>query len=319
MQAGDISYLQAAHLAEAVRDLPDQEVTTVQARVLGRAGDQTLSEFKRAVKRAVLTADPASAADRHRKAVAARTIEAMPQPDGMQSFWMTMPASVANDVWTTLTTRAKATQALLRAGAGDDPGLDALRVDALVDAILGRDPHRGRADQLRPAAPAAALLAVAARRPPRWCSTCPPRSGWPRTRARSPATARSRPRSRGQMAGERDWVRWTTDPAPASCSTAARTTYRPPDDLRAFIAARDRVCGFPGCNRPAQQCDCDHVVTYAHHGRTIRVNLGPLCRQHHNAKTHGLWQLTYHPDTATKTWTSPLGKTYTKGTDPVLA
>ena len=88
--------------------------------------------------------------------------------------------------------------------------------------------------------------------------------------------------------------------------------------MRAFIAARDRVCGFPGCNRPAAQCDCDHVVTFAHHGQTIRVNLGPLCRQHHNAKTHGLWQLSYHPDTGTKTWTSPLGKTYTKGTDPPL-
>ena len=44
--------------------------------------------------------------------------------------------------------------------------------------------------------------------------------------------------------------------------------------MRAFIAARDRVCGFPGCHRPAAQCDCDHVVTFAHHGKTIRVNLG---------------------------------------------
>ena len=105
---------------------------------------------------------------------------------------------------------------------------------------------------------------------------------------------------------------------PASSWTAARSVYRPSDKLRAFIAARDRTCGFPGCNRRAAQCDCDHVVTYAHHGRTIRVNLGPLCRQHHNAKTHGLWQLAYHPDTGDKTWTSPLGKTYTKSTDPPL-
>ena len=149
LAAGDISYLQAAHLAGAVRDLPDQEATAVQARVLGRAPEQTLAEFKRAVRRAVLAADPASAADRHRRAVAARTLEAMPQPDGMQSFWMTMPASVANDMWDTLTTRAQATQQLLRAGAGDDPGLDALRVDALVDAILGTSPPAGEGTQER--------------------------------------------------------------------------------------------------------------------------------------------------------------------------
>ena len=103
---------------------------------------------------------------------------------------------------------------------------------------------------------------------------------------------------------------------------AAGPRRRPPtgpsDPLRAFVADRDRVCGFPGCNRPADQCDCDHVVTFAHHGQTIRINLGPLCRQHHNAKTHGLWKLTYDPDTGTKTWTSPLGKTYTKSTDPPL-
>jgi hypothetical protein len=88
--------------------------------------------------------------------------------------------------------------------------------------------------------------------------------------------------------------------------------------LRRFIAARDRVCGFPGCNRTAEQCDCDHVVTFRHHGQTITVNLGPLCRQHHNAKTHGLWRLSYNPDTGVKTWTSPLGKTYCKGTNPQL-
>ncbi|HEX6921521.1 MAG TPA: HNH endonuclease, partial [Actinomycetes bacterium] len=42
------------------------------------------------------------------------------------------------------------------------------------------------------------------------------------------------------------------------------------------------------------------------------TNLGPLCRTHHNAKTHGLWTYRYDPDRGTKTWTSPLGLTHTK-------
>ena len=77
------------------------------------------------------------------------------------------------------------------------------------------------------------------------------------------------------MAADRDWIRWTVDPATGQLLDRGATTYRPSDKLRAFVADRDRVCGFPGCNRPAQQCDCDHVVTFAHHGQTIRVNLGP--------------------------------------------
>ncbi len=296
----------------------------MQDRVLGRATDQSLGEFKRTVRRAVLTADPQSAADRHHQAVAARTIEAMPQPDGMQSFWMTMPAPVAEDVWDTLTARAKATQDLLRAGAGNDPGLDALRVDALVDAVLGPNPAGGAqtSDTTGPDTTASS------RRLPR-CSCggaqtaavvldLPTALGMADHPGEIPGYGPIPAPLARQMASQRDWVRWTTHPHTGQLLDRGATTYRPSDQLRAFIAARDRTCGFPACNRPAAQCDCDHVVTYAHHGRTIRVNLGPLCRQHHNAKTHGLWTLTYHPDTGTKTWTSPLGKTYTKSTDPPL-
>jgi hypothetical protein len=120
------------------------------------------------------------------------------------------------------------------------------------------------------------------------------------------------------LAADRDWVRWLVDPHTGALLDLGADRYRPSDPLRRFIAARDRVCGFPGCNRPAAGCDCDHVVAFAHHGETIRVNLGPLCRQHHNAKTHGRRTLALDPDTGIKTWTSPLGKTYQVSTDPIL-
>ena len=311
LQAGEVSYLQAAHLVAAVRELPDEATSRVETRVLHKAAEQTLAEFKRTVRRAVLAADPASAADRHRKAVAARTIAVMPEPDGIQAFWMTMPASVAHDVWHTLTARAKATQAQLRAGAGDDPGIDALRVDALVAAILGTSPtDEGTGRLPRCTCGGAQTAAVVL--------DLPTALGLAENPGEIPGYGPIPAPLARQMATERDWVRWTTDPHTGALLDRGARRYRPSDTMRAFIAARDRTCGFPGCNRPAAQCDCDHVVTFAHHGRTIRVNLGPLCRQHHNAKTHGLWQLSYDPDTGTKTWTSPLGKTYTKSTDPVL-
>ena len=125
------------------------------------------------------------------------------------------------------------------------------------------------------------------------------------------------------LAADRDWVAWTTDPDSRRLLGRGAGCYRPSAALRAFIAARDRTCGFPGCPRQARDCDCDHIENFdprpGRGGKTVPDNLGPLCRQHHNAKTHGHWQLDYQPGTAVKTWTSPLGKTYTEGTDPPLA
>jgi hypothetical protein len=91
--------------------------------------------------------------------------------------------------------------------------------------------------------------------------------------------------------------------------------------MRRFIIARDQRCGFPGCGRRAETCDLDHVHTFGfvtRGGKTIRVNLGPLCRQHHNAKTHGGWVLSYDPATRSRAFTSPLGATYLTTAAPVL-
>jgi hypothetical protein len=354
LQTGVIGYLQAAAIAAGVRDLPDALAVAVADRVLATAPDQTVAETKRSVARAAATVDPASAADRHTKATANRTIEQMAQPDGMESTWCTMPASVSRDLWATLTADAKAAQSDRKAAGLPFVGLDALRVDALVHAVLGNggaDPHHptmttvttssdtsqgdvGDSDGETPAQPGTQPAGSTSGRPPRPRRLPRCRCGGAQTAAvvidlatllgladrpgeipgYGPVPA---PVARA-MAADRDWIRWTVDPGTGDLLDLGAHTYRPGDRLRRYIAARDRRCGFPGCSTPADQCDCDHVITFRHHGRTITVNLGPLCRQHHNAKTHGLWRLTYDPDTATKTWTSPLGKTYTVSTDPPL-
>jgi hypothetical protein len=339
LQGGVIGYLQAAAIAAGVRDLPDPLAVAVADRVLRTAPEQTVAGTKRAVARAVQTVDPASAADRHQQATADRTIEQLPQPDGMESTWFTVPAPVSRDLWASLTADAKAAQADRRLAGLPFLGLDALRVDALVHAVLGTggaDPHQptmttvtthdGEGDVPTGAAETAAQ---------------PTSSRLPRCRcggAQTAAVVIDLPTLLGladrpgeipgygpipatvarAMCADRDWVRWLVDPGTGALLDVGADRYRPSDRLRRFIAARDRRCGFPGCSQPADQCDCDHVVTFTRRGRTITINLGPLCRQHHNAKTHGLWRLTYHPDTKTKTWTSPLGKTYTVGTDPPL-
>ena len=312
--------------------------------MLRTAPDQTVAETKRAVARAVQTVDPAAAADRHQKATADRTIEQLPQPDGMESTWFTMPAPVSRDLWATLTADAKAAQADRRLAGLPFLGLNALRVDALVHAVLGNggaDPHHPTmttvttsdataTGEARPDAGrrrAAARAGAAPRLPRCRCGGAqtaavvidlPTLLGLADRPGEIPGYGPIPAPAARAMCADRDWVRWLVDPGTGALLDVGADRYRPSDRLRRFIAARDRRCGFPGCSKPADQCDCDHVVTFTRRGRTITVNLGPLCRQHHNAKTHGLWRLTYDPDTAIKTWTSPLGKTYTVGTDPPL-
>ncbi len=53
-------------------------------------------------------------------------------------------------------------------------------------------------------------------------------------------------------------------------------------DIRHALHVRDQGCVFPGCNRPAADCDAHHIVPWAQGGPTALSNLCLLCKQHHN-------------------------------------
>lgn len=324
---GQISWRQAQVLVQGVRDLPRDLANQVIERVLPKMPDQTVAETRRSTQAAVVAADPRSAAERHEKARKGRLIERLPQPDGMASWFVLMPADVEHELWTALNAHAHAMKIARRnAGQEDERTMDARRVDALAELLLGRrgDTTGGPAGGPPPTPVAATRADVVPR-----CSCggrqvaavildLPTALGL----ADNPGHlegygAIPAPLAR-RMAGDRDWIRWVRDPGTRHIIDRGASTYRPSDKLKAFLTARDRVCGFPGCNFPARACDCDHVTVYREGGQTVAVNLGLLCRQHHNAKTHGRWQLTYDPLTNTKTWTSPLGRTYFKHSTPLL-
>jgi hypothetical protein len=91
--------------------------------------------------------------------------------------------------------------------------------------------------------------------------------------------------------------------------------YQPSNLLRHIIKTRSRRCGFPGCRRPAVQCDDDHTVPYDQGGRTCECNLHPLCRRHHQAKQAPGWHLD-QPEPGTLIWTLPSGRQYTATPEP---
>ncbi|GGO72543.1 HNH endonuclease signature motif containing protein [Nocardioides deserti] len=112
------------------------------------------------------------------------------------------------------------------------------------------------------------------------------------------------------------------------CTRAAKMTIKPvidlaerihveayevPDRLSEQTRLRDHHCVFPWCTRPAFQhskVDDDHATPYRNGGPTATENIGPLCRRHHRAKTHGGWRHS-SPSPGSYHWTSPSGVTYT--------
>ncbi|MCG5431077.1 HNH endonuclease [Mycobacterium sp. MYCO198283] len=96
-------------------------------------------------------------------------------------------------------------------------------------------------------------------------------------------------------------------------ATSAEPRYTPSSALQDFVRARDLTCRFPGCDAPAETCDCDHTTPYPA-GPTHPSGLKCLCRKHHLLKTFfsgpGGWRDEQHPD-GTVVWTAPTGHTYT--------
>jgi hypothetical protein len=91
--------------------------------------------------------------------------------------------------------------------------------------------------------------------------------------------------------------------------------YRPPPSLQHLIRVRQQTCAFPGCRRPASQCDLDHTTPFQRGGLTCECNLAPLCRWHHRAKQAPGWHLS-QDQPGVMTWRLPSGRIYAACAEP---
>ncbi|WP_120521642.1 HNH endonuclease signature motif containing protein [Arthrobacter celericrescens] len=103
------------------------------------------------------------------------------------------------------------------------------------------------------------------------------------------------------------WNRVFTDPTNGSVLAVDR--YRPNEDLRRLLRARDSRCRFPGCGIKASELDLDHTVDAAFGGATHFGNLAGLCRRHHMLKHHTGWSVR-QVGSGVLEWTSPTGRRY---------
>jgi hypothetical protein len=301
---GQISGLHARALADAVTDadLSLTARTIVAGKALRRAHIQNLSEFRRSITRYVLKVDPQAAEHRRQTAKAAREVMVYPLPDGMAALRAQLAAEDAEEVRSTLHSHAETTRRNdpqhTRRTAGQ------ARADALVD-LVRRGAHAA-ATGTGPIAPPGAHVNI----------TVPldvllGQSTEPATLHGHGTITAQHARDLAFTAGS-TWRRLVTDPTTGTVLDVGRTVYQPPAAITRHVHATMPTCLFPGCIRKAEACDLDHRDPYGSGGVTSAANLGPLCRRHHNAKTHFGWQWTIEPTTRTITWTSPTGRTHIK-------
>jgi hypothetical protein len=326
LAAGRIDGYRARTIAEQTRPLaaiPDLR-RQVEARLLAKAPRQTATQLRAAAVKAVLAADPASAAQRHRTARAGRFVSPpCPEPHGMAGLYLRLPAEDAAALYTAVDAAAGHLQRTAAetadgntgrgGGGGDGDGrtLDQLRADVL--AGLGWSALR--AGHLGCCHPACGHLnqplgarrgrAVTVNVTVAYTTVIGADDQPAHLHGYGPITAAVARR----IAAHGTWRRLLTDPATGAVLDVGRTRYLPPADLAEHVIARDQTCRFPTCTRPADGCDLDHTTPWERGGTTSASNLGPLHRGHHNDKTHHRWRLD-QPEPGQFIWTAPTGHKY---------
>lgn len=310
LAGGEIDVQKAASIADGCRYLDPATAIEVEAIALARAGDQTNAQLKKVVRKAVITADPIAAQQRHVKAKNERGVWLTPLDDGVAQLTAVMAAADALKVFNVLTAAALSAKlaggetrntAQLRADFLLAPFDEAIATGELAGVVPTKLAFGARGcGEANLTVPASVIMGV---------SNAPGElTGYgPITAQVSQVLARDRPLRR-----------LVTNPVDGTFLAADTHTYRPGAVLRRHIRLRDGTCRFKTCDRPALNCDIDHSKRHPV-GKTCEGNLGPFCERHHIFK-HALdGALAYlsQPNPGTFVWTMPTGHIYTK-TPPAI-
>jgi hypothetical protein len=298
LAAGDITYWHAFAVADATSPLDEPKAAAVAARVLGRARHQTVAQLRRCLRRAVIAADPAAAAERAAFAKAKRCVDWRPLDDGMAELRISASAVDIMRLFNTTDTLARTMPHIGTDGAFLP--IAARRVDAFIDLVT-TDHTDGKSRGRKPAVSAQVtidlLTLLGLQNNPGELTGYGP---IPPDVARALAAAAT------------TWRRLIHDPLTGALLDLGVNTYKPTEALSRYIGTRDPRCTFPGCYQPAWRCEIDHIIPHRPGccGPTDRHNLGPLCKSHHRLKTEAGWRKRRDPDTGQTIWTSLLGHHY---------
>ena len=129
LEHGSLDRVKARVIAEHCAPLDPEQTQDLQDLVLPGVSELTTSELRDVAGQAVIIVDPDGAENRHQEAAARRELRMQPLPDGMATLKANLPADGAVKIFQVSDLLATGT-----AGTpGDNRGIGARRVDALVD------------------------------------------------------------------------------------------------------------------------------------------------------------------------------------------
>ncbi|EHR50736.1 hypothetical protein SacmaDRAFT_2492 [Saccharomonospora marina XMU15] len=295
MENGVIDSHKASKIAEPTACLTDEKARQVDVLLADRIGGRDPASIRRLATTAVHRVDPDGAAERAQRRRLHRRVELLPGDDGMATLLAHLPAEVAGAAYARIDRHARALRA-----ADEKRTTDQLRADVLADLLLGSGPGAT-------ATKAEVFVHVDLRtlmelnnEPAELAGYGPIPAHIARQIAMEPTSV---------------WRRIVTDPLTGTPVDAGRRRYRPPAVTDDYVRVRDRECRFPGCHRPSQRGDLDHVTAWSEDGRTHHGNLVGLCRRHHRLKNAPGWKYRFDKYTHDLTITTPSGHTHTSPPD----
>jgi hypothetical protein len=288
---GAVSPANARCAAELARTLPDECVAAFDEAVAEDAARLTPVRFRLRARAVRERLHSVSLIERRKAAAETRGVWIENELDGMAVLSMRLPADVAHQGYAAIDGAARS----LRDCPDEERTLDQLRADIAGDLLTGSAAGRSSVS-VAVTVPVLTLLGA---------------SDEPATLdGYGPIDAET---ARRLAAHAPSFTRLLTHPISGGLLDVDRTSYRPPADLKRWLAVTDVLCTFPGCGRLARNSDIDHTVDRQYGGATRADNLAHLCRHHHRLKHQTRWRVRQGPERKI-TWTSPTG--HERGADP---
>ncbi|WP_295823118.1 HNH endonuclease signature motif containing protein [uncultured Microbacterium sp.] len=311
---GRISESHAIKIARLADSLPDDRDawTAFDAGATDRAERLTPSSFDTAARALREKVHAESIEERHRRAARDRGVWLTAELDGMATLTALLPADKAQAAMTRLDRAARH----LATAAGEERTLAQLRADALADLLAGGSAVSGSAVSGLTAGgpvvggPPAGGSGASSPARPTVVVTVPALTllGRDDTLATLDGYGPIDLDTARRLAGEASsWIRVLTHPVTAVPIALDRTRYRVTTALRRWLGVTSPTCVFPGCARPARECDIDHLTAWADGGTTDDDNLEPECRHHHRLRHETKWEPLKGPGDVDLRWRSPLG------------
>lgn len=291
---GDIDLTKASKVVNQTKPLSTTNAGRVDTIVADKLKDRSAASVRRIAYNAVHRVDPDGAAARARQRRTERKVALRHREDAMATVSAYLPAEQASAVYARIDRSARAMRSRT-----EERTTDQLRADMLADLLLA-DCSCGRREESGDPRSSARLLPkgrtgkaeiyihidfdtlIGIRDNPAQLSGHGP----------IPAEVAKR------IASDRTstWRRIITDPHTGAPLDVGRERYRPPAVTADFVKVRDRECRFPGCHRPAEFTDLDHVRPHGCDGTTCEGNLVGLCRRHHIVKHTPGWEFELEAD-----------------------